>query len=327
MADLGVIVAGAPLDHRLYHFRLVWSGFEHAHVILGGESYVALAQGLQNALWALGGSPLDHRTDSLSAAFCNLDADARIDLTRRYDALCAHYGMTPSRNNRGVAHENGSVESANGHLKKIVRDALLMRGSAAFDDIAAYRGFIDEVIAARNRRAAARIDAERAHLQPLPDRRTSVRLYDDRLDVFLGATMLMTLLRGRATSNGKHGHVVDYRHVIHSLRRKPMALIGLVYREQLFPRQAYRRMFERLIEQMPERIACRTMVELLALAHERACEAELADMLAADLDAGRTPDMTALRKRFAPDPATLPEVVVTLAPLSSYDLLLGEVAA
>jgi hypothetical protein len=54
MADLGVTIATEPLDHRLYHFRLVYSGFEHAHVILGGESYVALAEGLQNALWALG---------------------------------------------------------------------------------------------------------------------------------------------------------------------------------------------------------------------------------------------------------------------------------
>ena len=57
MADLAITVAGQPLDHRLYHFRLVYSGFEHSHVILGGESYVALAEGLQNALWALGGSP------------------------------------------------------------------------------------------------------------------------------------------------------------------------------------------------------------------------------------------------------------------------------
>ena len=241
MADLGITVGGIPLDHRLYHFRLVWSGFEHAHVILGGESYVALAEGLQNALWALGGSPIDHRSDSLSAAFRNLDADARADLTRRYDALCEHYDMTPSRNNRGVAHENGSVESAHGHLKKTVRDALLLRGSPAFDDLAAYRRFIDEVIAAKNRRAAPRIDAERAYLQQLPDRRTSdyeevivtvtsssgftlrkvfytvptrlighrlrVRLYDDRLDVLLGATKLMTLLRGRSAGNGKHGTV------------------------------------------------------------------------------------------------------------------------
>jgi hypothetical protein len=57
MADLAVTVAGQPLDHWLYHFRFAFSGFEHAHVVLGGESYVALTEGLQNALWALGGAP------------------------------------------------------------------------------------------------------------------------------------------------------------------------------------------------------------------------------------------------------------------------------
>ncbi|WP_369000102.1 IS21 family transposase [Pseudophaeobacter sp. C1-32P7] len=123
--DLGaaaVTVAGQPLEHLLYHFRLPWSGFEHAHVILGGESFVALAEGLQNALWSVGGAPASHRSDSLSAAFRNLDTDARADLTTRYDALCAHYRMTPTRNNKGVAHENGSIESAHGHLKSAIRD-------------------------------------------------------------------------------------------------------------------------------------------------------------------------------------------------------------
>ncbi len=115
---LSITVAGLALDHRLYHFRLACSGFEHAHVILGGESFVALAEGLQNAIWALGGAPREHRSDSLSAAFRNLDADARKDLTTRYDALCAHYGMQPTRNNRGVAHENGSIESPHGHLNR-----------------------------------------------------------------------------------------------------------------------------------------------------------------------------------------------------------------
>ncbi len=104
-SGLGVTIAGQPLDHLFYHFRLVWSGFEHAHVILGGESFVALAEGLQNALWSVGGTPLYHRSDSLSAAFRNLDADARVDLTHRYDQLCSHYRMTPTRNNKGVAHE------------------------------------------------------------------------------------------------------------------------------------------------------------------------------------------------------------------------------
>jgi hypothetical protein len=65
MADLAVTIAGVALDHRLYHFRLAYSGFSHAHVVLGGESFVALAEGLQNALWALGGAPGEHRTDSL----------------------------------------------------------------------------------------------------------------------------------------------------------------------------------------------------------------------------------------------------------------------
>lgn len=361
MNDLGVIVAGQPLDHRLYHFRLAWSGFEHAHVVLGGESYVALAEGLQNALWLLGGAPREHRSDSLSAAFRNLDADATADLTGRYEALCAHYGMTPTRNNRGIAHENGAIESAHAHLKRAVRDALLLRGSTAFPDLEAYRRCIAEIVGRRNRRNAARIEAEQAALQALPVQRTSdyeetvvvvtssggftlrkvfytvpsrlighrlrVRLHDDRLELFLGSTPLMTLPRGRAHPNGKHGHVVDYRHVIHSLRRKPMALLHLVYRAQLFPRDAYRRAFELLLERSSERSACRVMVEILAIAHERGCEAELAGILADDVAAHRLPDLNALRRRFAPDPASLPAVVVQLTPLAAYDALLtGEVA-
>ena len=133
----------------------------------------------------------------------------------------------------------------------------------------------------------------------------------------------MTLPRGRGHADGRHDQVVNYRHVIHSLRRKPMALLNLVYRDQLFPRQVYRLAFEALREAMPERQACRITVDLLALAHDRGCEAELAESLAADLGAGRLPDVAALRARFAPDPARVPLVTVELAPLASYESLLG----
>ena len=262
---LGITIAGERFGHRLYHFRLAFSGWEHAHVVLGGESFVALAEGLQNALWALGRAPLQHRSDSLSAAFRNLDADTRQDQTRRYEALCAHYRMQPTRNNRGLAHENGSIESPHGHLKRAIEDALLLRGSRDFDTLEAYRRFVDEVVGRRNSRNRKRLDLERPALQALPARRTTdyeetivtvtstsgftlrkvfysvpsrlighrlrVRLYDDRLECFLGATPLITLRRGRPHASGKHGHVVDYRHVIHALRRKPMALLNLVYRE------------------------------------------------------------------------------------------------
>ena len=321
--------------------------------MLGGESFVALAEGLQNALWSLGGVPEQHRSDSLSAAFRNLEAEAKEDLTQRYEALCAHYKMTPTRNNPGVAHENGSIESSHGHLKKALTDALLLRASRDFDDLPAWRRFVDEIVGRRNARNAKRIDQERTALKTLPARKTAdyeevnvdvtsssaftlrkvfytvpsrlighrllVRLYDDRLEVFQGSTHMLTLQRGRARPNGKHGHVIDYRHVIHSLRRKPMALLNLVYRDQLFPRRAYARAFDALLASAGEKHACRTLVGLLALAHERACEAELALAIQTDLDAGKLPDLKALIERFRPKNAAVPVVVVNLPSLAAYD--------
>lgn len=357
MADLGVTIAGATLAHRLYHFRLAFSGFEHVHAVLGGESFVVLAEGLQNALWALGGSPREHRSDSLSAAFRNLERDAATDWTARYEALCTHYGMTASRNNRGVAHENGAIEGPHGHLKRAIEDALLLRGTRDFDDLAAYRRFLDELTGRRNAHRRKRIDVERAALQPLPNCRTTdgeettvtvtssggfilkrvfytvpsrlighrlqVRLHDDRLELFLGATHLMTLPRGRGYGEDRRGHVVDYRHVIHTLCRKPMALPGLVYRDQLFPRVAYRRLYDAAMAALPDKLACRLTVDILALAHERGCEADLATAITGHLDAGTLPDMAEMRARFSPDPATLPDITVSIAPLSDYNALLG----
>jgi hypothetical protein len=355
MAELGITIAGAPLAHRLYHFRLPFSGFEHAHVVLGGESFVALAEGLQDALWALGGVPEQHRSDSLSAAFRNVDHTAQEDLTRRYEALCAHYRMTPTHNNAGVAHENGAIESPHGHLKKALADQLLLRGARDFAELDAYRRFVDEVIGRRNARRRRSIEVERAALRPLPLQRTTdyeeeivavtssggftlrkvfytvpsrlighrlrVRLYDDRLECFLGATRLFSLRRGRSPDHHKRAHVVDYRHVIHALRRKPMALLNLVYRDQLFPRPAYALAFEKLLAERGEKQACRTMEGLLALAHDRACEAELAAAIEADLAVGSLPDLDRLRDRFRPNDTIVPAVAVDLAPLSAYDEL------
>lgn len=355
MADLGLTVAGAPLPHRLYHFRLAFSGFEHAHVVLGGESFVALTVGLQDALWGLGGAPREHRSDSLSAAFRNLAVEVEDDWTVRYAALCSHYGMAASRNNRGLAHENGTIEAAHGHLKRAVEDALLLRGSRDFDTVADYRRFVDELVGRRNARNRKRIDAERAVLRPLPSRRAEdgeqamvtvtssggfmlrrvfytvpsrlighrlrVRLHDDRLEVFLGGTHLMTLPRGRGYGDRRRAHVVDYRHVIHTLRAKPMALPGLVYRDQLFPRDAYRHLYDAAMAALPEKAACRLVVGALALAHERGCEADLAADIDAQLGAGVMPDLAELRARFAPRSGALPEVTVALTPLSAYDAL------
>ena len=358
---LGVTVAGVRLAHRLYHFRLAFSGWQHAEVVLGGESFVALAEGLQNALWALGGAPREHRSDSLSAAFRNLDRDAAEDQTRRYQALCTHYGMTATRNNPGVAHENGVIEASHGHLKRGLAQALLLRGSCDFADLALYRRFVAETVGRANADRRRELEIERPLLKSLPPRRTTdfeedliivtrsggfllrrvfytvpsrlighrlrVRIYDDRIECFLGGEPVLTLPRGRPPQGramrSRTVHVVDYRHVIHALRRKPHALLNLVYRDQLFPRAAFRNTWDALIAAEPPRIACRIMVRLLALAHERGCEAELATELEAVLGYGNLPDPDALEARFAPSAASSPQVTVTLPPPVAYDALLS----
>jgi len=100
-----------------------------------------------------------------------------------------------------------------------------------------------------------------------------------------------------------------------------MALNNLIYRDQLFPRPAYARAFEALHQGVGDKRACKAVVELLALAHDRGCEAELAGLIDAELDAGRLPDLALLRQRFAPNPASVPVITVALIALSSYDEL------
>ena len=269
--------------------------------------------------------------------------------------------MTPTRNNRGLAHENGAIEGPHAHLKRSLQQALLLRGSGDFADLASYRRFVDEVVGHANARRHKALAIERARLKPLPSRRTDdheeelvivtrnggfalrrifytvpsrlighrlrVRLYDERLECLLGGTLVLTLPRGRIpkgrADRGRCGHVVDYRHVIHALRRKPMALLHLVYRNQLFPRDAYRHAWDRLIATQSARNACRTMVGLLALAHDRACEAELAIALEAILDAGEVPDLATLQREFMPASVTVPEVTVTIPAAMAYDALLS----
>ena len=355
--ELGVTIAGQPLAHRLYHFVLAYSSWEHAAVVLGGESFSALAENLQNALWTLGGVPHEHRTDSLSAAYRNLDAEAAADVTKRYEAFCAHYSMLASRNNPGEAHENGAVETQNNHLKVALDQALILRGSRDFAELADWRRFVDELVARRNRRRDAAVRIEMAALRSLPTRRTTdftevvsrvtrtggflvhqvfysapsqligkrlrVHVYDDRIEAFLGATRVVTHPRRRGRDDGLRVHCVNYRHVIHALRRKPQALAGSVYRDGLFPRSEYAEAWAALSAALPRRDACRRMVDLLWLAHDEGCETELATLIAGSLGQGELPEARALQEKLEPRRRALPDdTPVALTNLASFDALL-----
>jgi len=354
MGELGITIADLPFAHLLYHFVLAFSRWEHVEVVEGGESFEALSKGLQNALWQAGGAPQEHRTDSLSAAFKNLAEEE--DFTVRYTGLLDHYGMAGTRNNRGLSHENGSVESPHRYLKEALEQALLLRGHRDFEDRLAYEGFVREAVMRRNRRHAAAFRIEREQLQDLPARRTTdfveeearvtrcgtftvrailysapsrlighrlkVRLYSDRLDCYLSGALVLTLSRGTRLPGTGRGRMIDYRHFIDALKRKPQAFKGLVFRDALFPREAYRRTWEQLDLKLPQRQACQTIVALLEMAARDGVEGVLAQRLEALLAAGELPDVKRLREEFAPRKAELPQVTVEIPPASIYDALL-----
>jgi len=354
MGDLRVTISNAPFDHILYHFVLAFSRWEHVEVVESGESFEALSKGLQNALWQAGGAPMEHRSDSLSAAFKNLGEEQ--DFTVRYTALLAHYGMVGTRNNRGVSHENGSVESSHRYLKEAIDQALLLRGHRDFDDRVAYEGFVRDAVMRRNRRNTAAFRIEREQLLDLPGRRTTdfveeearvtrcgtftvrailysapsrlighrlkVRLYSDRLDCYLSGALVLTLPRGTRAPGTTRGRVIDYRHFIEELKRKPQAFKGLLFRDALFPREAYRLTWEQLDLQLTRRQACQTIVALLEMAARDGVEGVLGQRLDALRLAGELPDVKRLREEFAPRTTEVPQITIEIPPASRYDALL-----
>ncbi len=345
--------------HLLYHFRLAFSGWCHTRVVLGGESFTALAEGLTESLEQLGGVPAEHRTDSLSAAYRNLDRAAQEDMAERYQALCQHYGMDASRNNRGRGHENGAIESPHGHLKRRIRQRLALRGSSDFDSVEAYQAFIDSVAASINKRNAQRIRTEREHLAPLPFRagvnytevivrvtssstftlrrvlysvparlvneRLRVHLYDDRLIVHHGATELMTLKRLRPGPDGARVRNIDYRHVIGWLVRKPRALAGLAFRDELLPDANWRTIYQWLRRDLTLEAACKRVVGGLKLAADQDQSGPIGSWWLAALEAGDCPTLVELQDRFRVASRTVPvNPVVVQHALASYDGLIQE---
>jgi hypothetical protein len=356
-----VTIEGEPLAHRLYHFRLAFSGWSHLKVVLGGESYCALAEGLQEALWRLGGAPQEHRTDSLSAAYKNLTADEQADLTERYEVLCAHYGMKPTRNNRGIGHENGAVESPHGHLKRRIEQALLLRGSSDFASLDAYRVWLDGIVRRFNRRCHEALEVERAQLNALPPRRTTefteqvvavttsstievkrvlytvparligerlrLHIFDERIEGYVGSVRALTLPRVYAVSHERRARRIDYRHIIASLARKPQAFRYSQLRDDLLPNATYRQIWTRIDAHLEPRAACKRIVGILALAARADCEQALGAYLLQRLAAGHIPTVHALEQRFDPQAGEAASQALSISeslqhPLAVYDALL-----
>jgi hypothetical protein len=357
-----ITIAGQVFEHRLFHFRLPYSGWCHVEVIHGGESFVALAEALQNALEACGGVPAEHRTDSLSACFRNRDGSYASDYTSRYSELCAHLGVIATRNNRGVAHENGAIEGPHRHWKHRLEQQLLQRGSRDFQTEAEYRELVARVTASFNSRheVQGRLEIERLHLQPLPVERfadydpltvrvrststievrsvtysvpsrligqqLSVHLRHDRLVLFLRSHYVETLPRLHGHKGQKALRRIDFRHVIESLRRKPRALLRAQLQNDLLPTEAWRQLWRMLLAALPPDEAAKVMVDALHVAAKTDDLAAVERYLRRQLRSGEI-SLSSLRDHYGLRPprglAALPQLEIPEHTLSSYDELLG----
>ena len=279
MTALYVTIGGEPYAHLYYHFVLTYSNWEWG-LLVPSESFEALVEGLQTSLWELGAVPLEHRTDNLSAATHDLKEARGRTFNERYLEVLNHYGMTGSKNNPGKANENGDVESSHYHFKRTVDQRLRLRGSRDFTSRAAYRRFLETVLKDRNGQRGERLAEELVVMRSLPARplpacrdefatvtRWSTvrigskpysvpsRLRGERLHVRLYAARVELLHQGEVVASfdrlGRdEPYRIDYRHLVHSLVKKPGAFAGYVYREALFPTLNFRRAYDALSDQL-----------------------------------------------------------------------------
>ena len=156
--DLGVTIDGSPFDHLIYHFVLTYSNWETGTVCFS-ESFESLSEGLQNALWELGGVPQVHRTDRLTAAV-QPGVEGPEAFTQRYQALLGHYGLQGQAIQAGKGNENGDVEQSHHRFKRALDQALMLRGSRDFASRDGYEAFLRQLFAQRNAGRQARLAEE-----------------------------------------------------------------------------------------------------------------------------------------------------------------------
>jgi hypothetical protein len=354
MNALGITVGGERFDHLLCHDVLTYSNWEWA-TICQSESLLALRNGLQSALLQLGHVPQQHWTDHSTAATHGLGGDehGRRGFNVGYMAIMEHFGIEPHTINRGQPHENGDIESANGALKRRLKQHLLLRGSRDFDTRDAYRRFLQDVLHRTNGRRRKRFEEELDVMKPLEvamlpeyieerlhvtrwstiqtDRRiysvpsrligetVRVRRYEDRVEVFLAGQRQLSMPRLR----GERFHAINYRHIIEWLIRKPGAFARYRFRKDLFPSLTFRRAYDRLCEVCSPR---RADIEYLRILRQaaRTMEREVERVLQ-DLEQRGIPPRWAAVMEFwpAPEAAEAPEMAPLSVRLADYDQLLS----
>ncbi|HJW27979.1 MAG TPA: IS21 family transposase [Saprospiraceae bacterium] len=322
MNALNIRINGQEFKHLLFHFMLPYSRWESVYLCFS-ESFETLTLGYEKAVWELGCTAPEHRTDNLTAATHAYGGHR--EFTARWREFMDHYSVMPTTNNIGVSHENGSIEKSHDTLKNAIEQELMLRDNADFVTQKDYMTFIEKIVAGRNLQRQDRLLAEMDYLIELPDKKwhspTVMRvrvssgsivqvldvpytvpsrlihytlkayIYPDEIILFYGNKKIQTMPRARHHLDG-----INYRHLIDSLVRKPAAFANYQYHEALFPRLCFRKAYDVLQENAPLN-ADRQYLKLLQLAklHSEQSVAEALDIL--------------LEERHVPAPESVKELM------------------
>lgn len=348
MNALSITINGQEFKHLLFHFMLPYSRWESTYLCFS-ESFETLVFGYEKAVWELGCVANDHRTDNLTAATQAMGS--RREFTNRWQQVMDHYEVTPTTNNLGVSHENGSVEKSHDTLKNAIEQELMLRGSTDFVTQKEYLSFIDHLVAGRNATRQDRLLTEMAYFHELPDRKwhspivmmarvssgsviqvlevpytvpsrlihytLKVYVYPDEIILFYANKKLQTM--PRLLPHSLAG--INYRHLIDGLIRKPAAFANYQYHEALFPRLCFRKAYDALREGTPVQ-ADKQYLKLLQLAKLHS-EQEVADALELLLEEHQLPTSDSVKSLID---ATIKErltVHVHQPNLAEYDHLLS----
>ena len=293
MNGLGITIEHTPFDHLLYHFVLTKSNWETVSICFS-ESFESLSEGLQTALWELGGVPERHQTDCLTTAV-NKEGNPE-EFTKRYMALMGHYGIKPMRTNPGKGNENGDVEQSHYRFKDVVDQELMLRGSRNFNSREDYEQFLRKLLWRKNAGRKKALALETAKLQPLPNKKldcfTTVvvrvsprstihinrntysvnsRLIGEKVKVKMHAEYLEVVYAQKTVERiprlrGEKKHFIQYRHVIDSLVKKPGAFENYKYKQDMFPTTRFRMVYDGLMKAKSPRNAAKEYLKVLNLA-------------------------------------------------------------
>ena len=348
---LRVKIGGEQFDHMLFEFILSHSGWRYARVCFS-ETFTALRSGLQGALWELGAVPEVVRSDNLGAATHKLKDGKGRDFNERYKEILDHYGLKATKTNSYSAHENGVAEQGHRRIKDIIAQALILRGSSDFESVDEYAKFVSSVVDRRNKLVREKVASEYPHLRELPpapvpeyvsysarvrkwstirvDSRTysvpsrligmmvDVRVYTDEVEVYYKGHLVESMDRVR----GKGEALIDYRHVIGSLVRKPGAFARYRFREQMFPTQAFRLAYDAMWGWKGER-ADVDYVRILHLA-ATTMEADVDRALRRLLESRVRFDYAVVKELAAPASPEIPKIELSgEVDLGVYDRLLA----